>query len=253
MHHITGRLEINALDYKTQIPKIGEFAAQQRCPAIVALPQFVPALIAGRTGKTSFYKIIAAIDFPEGGNFAMQKVRDMGEDAFAADGFEVLCSVNRSAAEIYNEVKSVTEFLRSMNQVAEIRWVIPYNAPADKINDYYNAFKKPQVTQIRFGQHLSTQLVHTGHYKGQLESLRRSLSNQVKLGGNITREVVDAFIADKSVRFDVSYQQALNLLKEYQETPKAKEGEPANTAPVSTPVKTDGEKISGGQLGQDVY
>lgn len=250
MHHITGRLELNALDYKTQLPKIGELAAQYRCPAIVAHPQFVPGLVAGRTGKTAFYKIIAAVDFPEGRNFAMQKIRDLSQDAYSADGFEILCSVNKSASEIYNEVKSVTEFLRNMNQIAEIRWVIPYNAPADKINDYYNAFKKPQVNQIRLSQHLSTPLVNAGLFKGQLEHLRLALSNPVKLGGNITREVVDAFLADKSVRFDVSYQQAISLLQEYQKAPEGPK-EPAKVAEASV-TKADGETISGGKLGQDV-
>lgn len=252
MFEVTGKMEINAIDFLTPLPRISEFVFKHRCPAIVTLPQFVPAFVADREAKRGLYRVIAAVDFPDGSNFAMQKVRDMGADASAADGFDILCSPDKQENEAFNEVKSVTEFLRSLNQFADIRWVLgAYGRPYKEVQNYLNAFTKARVNWLRTDQHVTDPNIAPSQHYGIVDSIRRACTIPIKISGNVTREVVEHYAKDKAIRFDVTLDQATSILASYEtvvkpETPK--QPEKPNQSPTEN---IEGQKVTG-IIGQDV-
>lgn len=264
MYEITSKVELNVFDTKVPPIRVGEFAVKNSVPAIVVPPEFVAPFVVDRTFKNGFYRIIAAIDFPFGKKFAMQKVRDMGRDALAADGFDIQLSTDRTVAETFNEIKSVTEFLKSMNMAAEIRWTLPHNTAVNKINDFLAALKKsPQVTWVRLGHTLVENGVGLGNYNGLIQMVRQAVSLPIKIGGNVDSAIFDAYAKDKAIRFDMTLDQVNALIKA--KTSKAVEAVVPEEKPftqedlkalLASPFKApqsevDGETITGA-LGQDV-
>lgn len=254
MYEIASKVELNVFDAKVAPTRVGEFVVKNMAPAIVVPPELVAPFVVDRANKRGFYKIIAAIDFPDGNNFAMQKVRDMGRDALAADGFDILLSLNRTTGETFNEVKSVTEFLKSLNQVAEIRWTLPHYTPVAKISDFLNAVKRcPQVTWVRLGHTLGDTTVTLGNYNGLIQMIRQALPLPIKIGGNVIPETFEALSKDKGLRFDVSLDQ-VNALIRAKEKPVAKTELPPPTPPKHETAKAssvEGETVVG-ELGRDV-
>lgn len=266
MYEVASKVELNVFDAKVPPTRVGEFAVKYFAPAVVVAPEFVAPFIADRSYKKGLYKIIAAIDFPFGKKFAMQKVRDMGRDVLAADGFDIQLSVDRTTAETFNEIKSVTEFLKSLNQGVEIRWTLPHNTAVSKISDFLGALKRcPQVTWVRLGHTLVENGVGLGNYNGLIQMVRQSVSLPIKIGGNVDLQTFDALSKDKSIRFDMSLEQVNALIRVKNnpppevklppETPFLKEElEKLQKSPHKVPPETseiDGEKITGA-LGQDV-
>lgn len=255
MYEIASKVELNVFDGKFPPIRIGEFVVKNQAPAIVVPPELVAPFIVDRSNKRGFYKIIAAVDFPHGSKFAMQKVRDMGRDALAADGFDILLSLNKTTGETFNEVKSVTEFLKSLNQVAEIRWTLPHYTPVAKIADFLNAVKRcPQVTWIRLGHLLTDSSVTLGHYNGLIQMMKQAVPLPIKIGGNVTSETFDALSKDKAFRFDVTLDQVNALIRAKEKPVERVEApvEPPKEVAAETKIsEVDGEKVTGA-LGQDV-
>lgn len=249
MFQVTGRMELNVLDWNAALPRVSEFAFKNRCPAIVTIPQLVPAFIADREAKRGNYRVIAAVDFA-GTSFAMQKVRDMGGDATAADGYDILCSSGRPANEIFNEIKSVSEFLRGLNSLAEIRWVLgAFTRPDADVQNILKCFAKYNVNWLRLDQHVADSKITAGQHAGMVTSIRRSTKLPLKISGNVNKEVTDQFMDDKSVRFDVTLEQASSILAAYNApVPAKEEKKPEPKAPVT---ELEGEKLTG-TIGQDV-
>lgn len=250
MFQVTSKMELNVLDYNAPLPRVSEFAYKHRCPAIVVLPQLVPAFVADREAKKGVYRVVAAVDFGST-SFAMQKVRDMGGDATAADGFDIMCSAGRPANEIFNEIKSVSDFLKSINQLAEIRWVLgAFTRPDVEIQNYLKCFAKYNASWLRIDQHVVDPKITPAQHFGMVESIRRGCKLPLKISGNVNREVVDHFAKDKSVRFDVTLEQANAILNSYNEPAKE---EPKKEEPKAAPPQSDmeGEHIIG-KIGQDV-
>jgi hypothetical protein len=252
MYTVTGRMELNVLDYNSAVPRVSEFAYKNRCPAIVVLPQLVPAFIADREAKKGNYRVIAAVDFG-GTSFAMQKVRDMGSDATSADGYDIMCTPGRPANEILNEVRSVSDFLKSLNTLAEIRWVLgAYQRPYTEVQSYLNCFSRYQVSWLRLDSRIIDPKLTAAQHVGMVASIRRGCKLPLKISGNVNKEVTDSFMDDKSVRFDVTLDQANNILAAYNNQPAKKE-EPKNVPP-SAPLnhsEIDGTQITG-TIGYDV-
>lgn len=254
MYTVTGRMELNVLDYNSALPRVSEFAYKNRCPAIVVLPQLVPAFIADREAKKGNYRVIAAVDFA-GTSFAMQKVRDMGSDATAADGYDILCSPGRPANEMLNEIRSVSDFLKSLNALVEIRWVLgAYQRPYTEVQNYLNCFSKYQVSWLRLDTRIIDPKITAAQHMGMVTSIRRGCKLPLKISGNVNKEVTDLFMDDKSVRFDVTLDQANSILAAYNnEEAKKTEAKKEEPKKVEPPLhsEVDGSQITG-IIGYDV-
>jgi hypothetical protein len=250
MFEVTGRMELNVLDYKTALHRVSEFAYKHRCPAIVCMPELVPAFIADREAKKGNYRVIAAVDFANR-SFAMQKVRDMGSDATSADGYDILCSTGRPANEIYNEVKSVSDFLKSLNSLVEVRWVLgAYSRPYTEVQNILNCFNKYSVNWLRLDQRVIDPKLAPAQHGGMVESIRRGCKLPLKISGNVNREVTDLFMDNKSVRFDVTLEQANAILAAYNGTPTP-EPKKEEKKPEPPHSEVEGQQITG-TIGHDV-
>lgn len=251
MFQVTGRMELNVLDYKSQLPRVSEFAYKHRCPAVVCLPELVPAFIADREAKKGVYRVIAAVDFSNK-SFAMQKVRDMGSDTTAADGFDIMCSTGRPANEIFNEIKSVSDFLKSLNNFTEIRWVLgAYTRPYTEVQNALNFFNKYPVSWLRLDSRLVDPKITAAQHGGMVESIRRGCKLPIKISGNVTKEVTDLFMNDKGVRFDVTLEQANSILAAYSAPKEEKPTPPKNDVKIPPTETIEGEQITG-TIGYDV-
>ena len=74
IHQITSKLELNLLNQRTSPEFVCDFAIKHRIPAIVIPPDLVAPVLTRRMIRSGQFKIIVALDFPNGKNFAMDKL-----------------------------------------------------------------------------------------------------------------------------------------------------------------------------------
>jgi deoxyribose-phosphate aldolase len=120
------KVEVECLGAQRDLIDAGMFVSKHRCAALVVAPAAVQAAIVDRSTRRDNYPIIAAVDFPSGRAFALDKMRDVPEDMFQADGFEVVLSVGRGGATCKNELHVIAETLKRYNSVADIRFVLNF-------------------------------------------------------------------------------------------------------------------------------
>lgn len=239
---VTTRLELNVLDKSSHPSDVSTFAIKNSCPAIVTIPELVAPFIVDRATKQGRYKIIVAVDYPTGANFALQKLRGLSADAMAADGFDIVRSNSRTAVEVRNEVKAVTEFIKQVNPLAEIRWTLRAFDNPNRTEDYLKSIVEFPCNFIRVDQMLTRKGIDEVDHKKAFELIRKYLVTPIKLSCNIDSKIINSFISDRNVRFDVTLNQALTIMKSYQ---------PPIPAPVIKQTIIDGEEVVG-TLGQDV-
>lgn len=213
MHAITSKLELN-ITKKDDPAFAANFAQKNRCPAIVTTPEYVAPLLAHRAAMHGQYLIITAIDFPDGKSFAMDKFRSLGSDFLSGDGFEILLTDKKTQIESKNEIQALYEFLRRMNNISEIRYVLgSYTRSRDQLINFLTGMAKYPPRWIRLDQHLELPNISIGHHCGMVEMVKNYMPTPLKISGNVNLETVKAF-ANKKVRFDVNMSQATKLLKE---------------------------------------
>jgi hypothetical protein len=249
----TTRFEINVTDRKLNPLVAVDLAMKHSCPAIVTIPELVAPFIAARSMRKALFKIILAVDLPDGDNFAMLKLRDLGNDALAADGFDIVSSKRRKPIESLNEVKSLTEFIVSMNPFAEIRWSIGAIDRAE--SDYAEHLKslhKYPCSMIRTDHRLFVGSgVGVDKHKLIVNSIRKYVASPIKLSGNIDRDTYLAFENDKSIRFDVTADQFNSLRKSVIGQANEQKKEESTQKEPSAQTIIDDEEIIG-TLGKDV-
>jgi hypothetical protein len=233
MLQITTRLELNALDKMVNPVRVGAFVFKHSCPAIVTVPSLVAPFIADRVSKRGKYKIIAVIDYPDGKNFAMQKLRDLSEDALAADGFDIMYSNGHTGKEIDNEVRLISEFLKSVNPVAEIRWIVgSYGRGISE--QHIDAIVKYPCNWVRLDPYTLKNGVGLEDHKKAIAVVRNKIVTPIKISCNVTYETIEAFKSDRNMRFDVNLNQASNIIRFYNEQETQKTQEPAKEKAVDT-------------------
>ena len=211
---ITTKFEINVTDKRYNPLVAVDLAMKHSCPAIVTLPELVAPFIAARSMRKAMFKTILLIDAPN--DFAMLKLRDLGKDAMAADGFDIVITPRRKAIDCLNEVKSLTEFINQQNPLAEIRWSISAstNLETDFVN-HLKALHKYPCSMVRTDHRVHNKTT----VKQQLEivnTIRKHVACPIKISG-VDLETYLAFESDKSVRFDVTADQFNTILKSVNE------------------------------------
>lgn len=249
MSLITTRFEINVLDKTVNPADASTFAIKHNCPTIVTTPDLVAPFIVDRSAKRGLYKIIVAVDYPTGANFALQKLRGLSADAMAADGFDIVRSNGRTPIDVRNEVKAVNEFIKQVNPVAEIRWVLRAFDSPNFTEGYLKSIVEFPCHFVRNDQLLARKGVNVDDHKKIVDTIRKFVSTPIKLSCNIDHNIVKTFMADKNIRFDVSLNQALAILKASQSS--VPQSVVQSTPPSGPESLIDGEKIIG-TLGQDV-
>lgn len=199
------------------------FAHKNNCPAVVVPQQLIPNAIIERQRMRSGFKIILAVDFEnKGRNYAINKFRDLSQDAFAVDGYDILLTPDKTMIELGNEMKALKEFLRNINSLTEIRWTI--NSQWDKkyIETVAKLAGKEPGNFIRTDINISNNISVDKHVKN-VKLISKHCPTPVKVSGGID---FDAFkkLDNRVARFDISASQGHNIKHAFtRETAKAKE------------------------------
>ena len=210
---ITSKLEINLLDATTTPLHVSEFAIKHKIPTIVASPEYIAPLVAHRAMMGGNYKIISALDFPKGKNYAMDKIFRSNPDFVAADGFEILLSAGKTEIQSRNEMKAIHGYLKANRPLSEIRWVLRMNtSEAEEAIGILKNMGAFAPSYVRVDPHLVTPRATIEALQEQATIVAEGVPFPIKISGNVTAEVLEAFKDEKKFkgvkRFDVSMKQA---------------------------------------------
>jgi len=221
---ITSKLEIEVGGLnQRELVDAGMFASKNRCQALMVPPTAVQAAIVDKSTRDGQYRIVAAVDFPAGREFALDKLRDVPQDAFEADGFEIVLSANRGEANCKNEIRAITDLIKRYNPLAEIRFVLGiFNRNDAEIKACCEEFKFSRPALVR----LETSLVIVPALTAivaAVERVRADAPNLVKVCGlpKDPREQCQKVMALLKIpgvtRIGVSLDQARSILRMAQE------------------------------------
>lgn len=204
---VTSRLELNVVKASTNAQWVADAATRYRIPAIVAEPSYVAPLMTYRSMSGSRYKIICAIDFPAGQNFAMDKLKRSNPDFTAADGFEILISDNRSEIELRNEMKSLYEFIKMQNRLLEIRWCLgAYHRDPSNLEHAVRSMSKYPPSYVRVDSHVDLPKVTLEQHEQAIDQIREQVHYPIKISGNVDLDLFNK-LKSKAARFDVNVDQ----------------------------------------------
>jgi hypothetical protein len=229
-------MELN-VDRRTNPAFASLFVVRNNCPAIIIPSDLLAPFVTDRTLKKSKYKIIASLG---GTDFGLLKLRDIGQDVASADGFDITASLGLTKARARDEVKALTEFIRSVNPLAEIRWSIGPKSNFDNYKSLLEVIKDYPCNMIRttpWGSDIES-------FIELITSIRKYTPTPIKFSGVIEFIIAQGILErERESRFDVTLDQANKLLRPAQ--PKQEEKKDEDQPPV------DDVKVIG-QVGQDV-
>jgi deoxyribose-phosphate aldolase len=238
----------------------GMFALKHRCQAIIAAPALVSSLLTDKAVRGGQFNVIAAIDFPNGRNFALDKWKDVGKEVLSADGFEVMLSMGRLPAECRNEIRIVTEFIKGqINPLAEMRFVLRvFDRTQAEIEECLKGIAAYPPAMIRLDHRTSAPNTIID-LKKQIEAItliRKHVATPIKVSGNLDFQALKELSNIQKVhRFGVSMSQAreiVNAVRKEEEKPRGKATESVPSAS-STPAAPNGTLgLEQGQLGKEV-
>ena len=161
------------------------------------------------------YRLICALDFPKGANYAMDKLFRSNPDFIGADGFEILLSTGRTEIESSNEMKAIYSFLKANRPRADIRWCLRmHTADTKEIEGILKNMAKFPPSFVRVDPHRDTPRATIEKLKQHVETVGKHVPYPIKLSGNITLEAIQALQGERGVkRFDVSMQQAETIVR----------------------------------------
>jgi len=213
---LTSRLELNLFDATTNPAFVSEFAIKHRIPTIVTAPEYLAPLMSHRLARGGQYKLIAAIDYPKGKNFAMDKLKRTHSDFVAADGFEILLSNNRTEIELRNEMRTLHSFLKMQNRMAEIRWCLGMGSRKQENTErILKGLLKFPPSYIRTDHHLELPKIVAKDHLSHAELIRKYVPYPTKISGNVDYKTLKELKDNKLIRrFDVSLDQLKSILYE---------------------------------------
>ena len=214
---ITTKLELNILKPYADVNVLSRFAIKHRCHAIVAMPEFIPVLLADRAAKNGQYKIIAAVDFPDGKNFCYDKFKTFDAMTLEVDGMDIVLTKNKTEVDVKNEAKALIEFLHNtINPLMDIRFVIGYYCNVWKdVDIFLKAIHVHPPNAIRIDQHVELPKLGYQAHKLAIKKLRKYTPKLLKISGNLNLQIIRRLLElDKNLRFDVTMQQATRIVND---------------------------------------
>lgn len=233
MFDITSRLEINALGLNVNIPDLIKTASSARVAAVVvSVPEFVPQILAYRMTTNSTFKVILAVDFDSrGNNFTIAKFNNLHPGWQEAEGYEIVLSPRTNAMEIKNEIQSLSNFLRQINPVCEVRFVINMltfdGGVVHNMIQFLGKQVDPRPTFIRVDQNLTMPVREAVEYGPKChEIIRRTNPIPLKASTNIDLESIRA-LRSTYARFDVDLNAAKKIIHQLRTEAQAPRPRPA--------------------------
>ena len=225
LSQITTKLELNMLMPQVDARAVSDFAIKNRCPAIVIAPEFAPMMLTDRSAKNGQYKLVAAIDFPDGKNFCYDKFNTVDMMSLEVEGMDILMTRGRTEIESRNEAKALQEFLRgTVNPLLDIRYVIGcYCNPWENVEKFLSAAVAHPPDAIRIDQHLELPRIGLKHHIQTIAKLRKHTPKTLKISGNLNLEIIEKLMdVDKNLRFDVTISQAIAIINQAKQRAEAK-------------------------------
>lgn len=197
-----------------ELSNVANFMAKYRCPAIVAAPDYIEAVMIERLRTAGRWKIIAAIDF-ENRDFAMNKfTRQLPRAVLEADGFDVLLSANRNNADSFNELSSLTNFIRQLSQVYEIRWTLGTRLhPPEQLKMILSNLQRHPCQYMRSDIGVLGEAVSEELHRKDIDLIRAHTAAPIKLSGVGDLQTMDN-LRTKVARFDVTLTVAQRLMRQ---------------------------------------
>lgn len=219
MFEYTTRLEINVLQGQTvavETNGLATFMVKNKIPAIVAAPDFLEIVLMERASFGGQYKVICAVDFDSGRRYALEKFRPLPQTIFKADGFDILLTPNRTDKESLNEMRALSEFIRSLNPLMEIRWAFGFRTRTyESMAGFLPYLKKCPANFLRTDISLQSPLVSLKKHQADILLLKECVGTPIKVSGNIDFEIMKE-LREGVQRFDVSVAQAKKIVKAIQ-------------------------------------
>jgi len=205
---LAGRLELNIFNPNTNPQYVSDLVIKNRIQTIVTKSEYVAELITHRSARNGQYRIICTIDFPDGRNFAMDKLKRSHPDFIAADGFEILLSPDKTEIEARNEMKAIFEFIKMQNRLAEIRWCLgSYYRDGDDAERILKNMKMYPPSFVRTDPHLKIPNIGIDEHIEAIKRIQSFIPYPVKVSGNVDLELIHALDEYKVARFDISVDQ----------------------------------------------
>ena len=207
------------------IQKVIEFTKKNACPAIVVSPDMVSTYIINRGIGQAKFKIIAAVDWPRGEQYGIEKMRGMTVDALSADGFEIILTAKYNYGEIKSEVKYLSKFFSDyFNKFNELRFVLDIdqnNRARQAIAYMLTACKEIPLPRLVRTIHLNklppTQAT-AKNFNKHIEYIKSLVNVPIKISGGVTYKLYSTVPAD---RFAASLSQAEQIAVEMHKAAQA--------------------------------
>jgi hypothetical protein len=231
-------MEINLRNSKTlphDLNNLPIFMIKNRIPAIIVPPELLELVAAERVVHNADYQIITMVDWEDGNHYAMDKLKLLTKMALQTDGLEIRLSHDRNDMECHNELSSILDFIKKFNPLMQVRWVFEFRKISYKSYEHFFKYlKKFPGTFIRTSTIVElANNFDVDEHRRDIEVIKRNYAGQVKISGNVTKNVMDEI---KANRYDVTVSQAKNIIKEINEL-KKKEQIAAATKPEETKLE----------------
>jgi hypothetical protein len=210
-----------AIDMKN----LGIFAMKNGITTVVTDPSFCEIVLMDRLrlGAMLKYKVICTVDFENGKNFALQKFRSLPRGALGADGFEILLTPVRNDQEAFNELKSITEFIKeNLSPTKEIRWCFGFRTRSyEAMEPFMQYLSKYPASYLRTDHNMMTSGISLEDHQKDIEFIRTYNAMPIKVSdGAVSLDALEA-LNPKVPRFDVTLGQATRLVRQIKEREEA--------------------------------
>lgn len=217
MLQLTTKLELNVFNTKSlamDMPHIGSFVIKNRVPCVVTVPELIDTILFERSKFSPAFKVICAVDFFNK-NYALQKIRNLSNNVFMADGFEFRVSSGRNDKESLNELRALTEFIKNgLGPSKDIRWALNLRAITyDNYMYLLNHMRKWPASFIRTDINIECPSVNYDTHMDDINFIKEKIATPIKVSGNINYSLM-LTLANKAARFDVNLTQARRILKD---------------------------------------
>jgi hypothetical protein len=238
---IANQLEVNLLSANTKPEYVSEFVLKNRIPTIVAYPEYIAPLVAHRAIRNGPYKIICAIDFPAGSNFAMDKIFRSNPDFVGADGYDFLLSTNRTDIELYNEMMAIFRFIKGNRPMSQIRWALKMHTHKSQGLSALKHMKKVPPAFVRLNSELEVPKLGVTKHREYIKLASKQIPYPIKVCGNVDLTLIEKLTGEANVkRFDVSLDQAEAIIRELSNRSTAPRTPPTAPQPQGPAVKKVG-------------
>lgn len=217
------KLELDVMQ-TNELADAVNIAIKYKIPAIVVHPLMTSEAIFARGRSGGKFRIYTPVDWPKGDNFGMLKFRGLSYDSLDIDGFEILLTGGKTIVDTRNEIKTITEFVKSqLSETIDVRFVLgSIQRTPENIKEMCEALVGVRApAMIRNDHHLKLQVgkANTDVHNEFIKTITDIIRLPIKLSGNINT-IRSITACDKAKRFAVNVNQARAIIKEVQTQPE---------------------------------